>query len=77
MSAGKHMIGSMSKTNAHAAPPIGREKRPKCHGPLRKFEPTTKTRRAVGSVKAKRHTLSICQCQIISLYLYEFSNVES
>lgn len=44
----------MSTTNAQAAAPMGREYRPRFHGPGRKRFPTRKTRMKIGIVNATK-----------------------
>jgi hypothetical protein len=56
--AGKQRIGNMTMTNAEAAYPIGRLNIPKFQGPGRNRPPTTKTRIAIGIVKATKAAIA-------------------
>ena len=51
---GKHKIGTISATNAHAHTPIGVLARPRCHGPARNRFPTKNTRMKMGVVNATK-----------------------
>lgn len=51
---GSIKTGTINATNAHAAHPIGRLKRPRFHGPGRKRFPTKNTRMKIGIVKATK-----------------------